>query len=109
MGFFGSKKPPAAPVPCPICDQVIYEATDRSFHYESHLSQIPSGQGDASGQYTWTCSCGPSRMKWPGPGAATMAMEYHFARAHGVPTDQTALIEVFDRNPNYRHMRERLG
>lgn len=110
MGWF-SKPKMSTTVDCPMCQTPMVGDSGRDSHLEQHVSQIPPGQGDASGQYTWDCTCGPAGMKWPGTGAATMALEYHLIRAHGLPENafSSVLLGTFDRNQNYRYMRGPLG
>ncbi|HEY1740957.1 MAG TPA: vWA domain-containing protein [Acidimicrobiia bacterium] len=62
MALF-SKKPQI----CPICSAELdgrASALRLESHWETHVVVIQPGQGDASGQYTWYCSCGPAGMKW---------------------------------------------
>jgi hypothetical protein len=69
---------------CPICDSEISKAGNMS-HWESHVTQIPEGEGDASGQFTWQCSCGPAGMKWPKTGGAMSGLALHMQQRHGIP------------------------
>ena len=110
MGWFSKPKAPTS-VDCPMCQTPMIGASGRSAHLEEHLSVIPEGLGDASGQFTWNCTCGPALMKWPGRSAASDALEYHLIYAHGLPEDNfsNGLLSAFDGNSNYRHMRGPLG
>ena len=106
------RKRPAEPLPpivCPLCGTELSERNDKTSHWESHLDQIGPGQGDATGQYTWTCECGHCQMKWPGRGAAVQALQYHLHRAHGLPVADESVLMVYDRMPNGRHLRSRLS
>jgi hypothetical protein len=63
MGLFSKKQ---SAISCPICQAgMAAEMGSKLEHYTSHVRQIPPGHGDASGQYTWECVCGPAGMKWP--------------------------------------------
>jgi hypothetical protein len=85
VGLF-SKTPPA-PWLRPICG----EGFDRKetaigllSHWESHVQIIGPGQGDATGQFTWRCSCGPANMKWPHTGGAGAGLGLHMSERHGL-------------------------
>jgi hypothetical protein len=68
---------------CPICrDQ--FESSGKLEHWESHVSQIPEGHGEATGQYTWECSCGPAGMKWPKVFGASAGLAMHMMERHGI-------------------------
>ena len=83
MGLFSSK---ARTRPCPICSAALDDKTSAlnlSGHWMAHVEQIPPGQGDASGQYTWRCACGPAGMKWDRDFAAQAALALHMTERHG--------------------------
>jgi hypothetical protein len=83
MGLF-SRKPTF--VACPICDAGLdakLGAIDLLSHWQTHVSQIPPGQGVASGQYTWTCVCGPAGLKWEKDFAAAAGLAGHMNERHG--------------------------
>lgn len=83
MGFFGKR---TKMISCPICRNE-FESTStgaRLNHWEQHVRPIPEGQGEASGQYTWECACGPSGMKWPRIGDAAAGMALHMNNRHGI-------------------------
>jgi len=82
VGIF-SKKPKAAR-PCPICGDDLNQVDNKYSHWHSHVTEIPQGQGDASGQFTFNCSCGPAGMKWPKPGGATAGLAMHMEQRHGI-------------------------
>jgi hypothetical protein len=86
MGLFGKK---VEMVTCPICGQEFNgrESGTKSAHWESHVQKIPPGQGEASGQYTWECSCGPCGMKWPKSWSAATALAIHMNRRHDISID----------------------
>ena len=110
MSFFKKKvAEPAGPVTCPICGDVLTGEADHTDHWMGHIKQIPPGNGEASGQFTWTCGCGPSEMKWPGRGGAVMALQYHLGRAHGIPTMEEFLLASVDGQPNMRRLQGRLS
>lgn len=77
MGLFSKKK-----ITCPICKE---SASDGINHYESHVRQIPPGHGNASGQYTWECVCGPSGKKWQKEVGAAAGLMLHMQDRHGLP------------------------
>ncbi len=77
MGLFGKKL-----ITCPICQAGI-EKVDRVDHLLLHVRQIPPGQGDASGQYTWECVCGPAGLKWPKADHAAAGLGLHLWERHG--------------------------
>lgn len=79
MGVFSKKL-----VTCPICEAGLPKNENKFDHWESHVRQISPGHGDASGQYTWECSCGPSGMKWPKIGGAAAGMALHMLQRHGI-------------------------
>jgi hypothetical protein len=81
MGLFGKKQ-----IICPICHAGV-EKGDPTHHWESHIQQIPPGYGDASGQYTWECACGPAGLKWPREGGAYGGLMMHLNERHGIPLD----------------------
>ena len=83
MALFGKKA--AKSVACPLCSDVFDPKNGGTIHWMGHVSQIPSGQGAASGQYTWVCACGPAGMKWPNDFSAAMALEIHMYRRHSIP------------------------
>lgn len=78
MPLFGKKT-----TTCPICAAAIEKGGTRN-HWNSHVRQIPPGQGDASGQYTWECVCGPAGMKWPTVAGANAGMALHMMQRHGI-------------------------
>jgi hypothetical protein len=81
MALF-SKKPQI----CPICSAELdgrASALRLESHWETHVVVIQPGQGDASGQYTWYCSCGPAGMKWEKHFAAATALAVHMSERHG--------------------------
>lgn len=79
MGWFSKNT-----TTCPICQAAIEK--DRSLrHRDTHVRQIPPGQGDASGQYTWNCTCGPAGLKWPTDFAASSGLALHMQNRHGIP------------------------
>lgn len=78
MGLFSKKA-----VACPIC-QAELQTKGNFGHWEVHVTQIPEGEGDASGQYTWQCVCGPADMKWPKPGGASSGLALHMQQRHGI-------------------------
>jgi hypothetical protein len=98
-----------APIVCVICSRTLAGPGATQSHWMSHLQQIPPGQGDASGQYTWNCACGSSEMKWPGTAAAALAMDYHMHRAHGVPGGDQGVLGALDRMPAMRHLSKQLS
>ena len=62
MALFNKKPaPPAQPVTCPVCGESFAPGSDLAMHWLNHVELIPPGHGEASGQFTWSCSCGPSR------------------------------------------------
>jgi hypothetical protein len=79
MGLFGKKQ-----ITCPMCHADIAKV-DRIDHWISHVRQIPPGQGDASGQYTWECVCGPARLKWPKTLDAAAGLGLHMEERHAIP------------------------
>lgn len=110
MALFNKKPaPPAQPVTCPVCGESFAPGSDLAMHWLNHVELIPPGHGEASGQFTWSCSCGPSGMKWPGRGGAAIALQYHVARAHGVPSMEEFLLATADGQANMRHLRNRLS
>jgi hypothetical protein len=78
MGLFGKKM-----IICPICEEGM-EKTAVNEHWMTHVRQIPEGQGEASGQYTWECVCGPSGMKWPKDFGAMAGLALHMHERHGI-------------------------
>lgn len=86
--FGGKKQKPV--VTCPVCSSALPH-DQRASHWLGHASQIPPGEGEASGQWTWVCTCGPAGMKWPNDFSAGMALEIHMYRAHAIPP--TDLLE----------------
>jgi hypothetical protein len=71
---------------CAICDeQLDPSSSGREIHWRTHVQQIPSGQGAASGQHTWACACGPSGMKWPNPDVAARVIGLHMEGRHSIP------------------------
>lgn len=80
MGLFSKK---SKLVVCPICS-AEFDPKD-GMHQMSHVRQIPEGEGDASGQYTFECSCGPAGMKWPNDFSASSALAIHWYRVHDIP------------------------
>lgn len=81
MGLFGKKFHA-----CPICGSPMESGVGPTMsHCEaSHVRQIPPGHGEASGQYTWECVCGPAGMKWPTTGGAAAGLTLHMQRRHGI-------------------------
>jgi hypothetical protein len=79
MGLFSKKQ-----IICPICQQNIVKV-DRFEHWLTHVRQIPPGQGDASGQYTWECVCGPAELKWPRASGAAAGLGLHMEERHAIP------------------------
>lgn len=89
MPLFGKK----ALATCPICAAEIQRKPGAGEdHFESHVWEIPPGHGDASGQFSWDCKCGPAGMKWPTRSAATSGLVLHMYQRHHIPigllTDQ---------------------
>lgn len=81
MGLFTKKL-----VLCPICNADLGKQGSNLDHWETqHVTEIPEGQGDASGQYTWVCSCGPANMKWPKTYGAAAGLGLHMQERHGIP------------------------
>jgi len=82
MPLFGKKT-----TTCPICKASIEMGIGYIMSHceEAHVRQIPPGQGDASGQYTWECVCGPAGMKWPTTAGAAAGLTLHMGQRHGVP------------------------
>ena len=78
MAFF--KK---SPLPCPICGADL-NATNKVEHWETHVRVIPEGQGDASGQFTWVCKCGPAGYKWPKSSGASAGLALHMSERHSI-------------------------
>ena len=82
MGLFSKR---VKTITCPICSSEIEQSTGAQLgHWESHVWQIPEGQGDASGQYSWDCVCGPAGLKWPKPDHAAAGLAVHMMERHGV-------------------------
>ena len=88
MGLFdrltgaGSDKPARGSRACPICDELLTK--DRSStHWMDHVVEIESGE--AAGNYTWTCSCGPANMAWPSDSGAWAGLKIHMSERHGFP------------------------
>ncbi len=79
MGLFSKKL-----ITCPICDEGLPKNENKFGHWESHCCEFPPGEGDASGQFTWECNCGPSGMKWPHVGGAAARMALHMQQRHGI-------------------------
>jgi hypothetical protein len=79
MGWFSKRA-----TPCPICGMAI-EKNSTLRHWNTHVSQIPPGHGEASGQYTWQCVCGPAGLKWPTDFAASSGLAMHMHNRHGIP------------------------
>ena len=73
------------PVLCPICNADLPNLSwnGNGSHWVTHVTQIPEGEGDASGQYTWTCVCGPANMKWPKTSGASSGLSLHMRDRHG--------------------------
>lgn len=84
MGIFSKKQ---KLVTCLICRESIPGGItgDSMSHYESHVRQIPPGNGDASGQYTWSCVCGPAGLKWTEDYKAAAGLAFHMHSRHGMP------------------------
>jgi hypothetical protein len=83
MGLFGKKKQRYT---CPICGADLEGGgLDNVPHWKSHVQQIPPGYGDASGQYTWECVCGPAGLKWPREFGAAAGLGEHMEQRHGIP------------------------
>jgi hypothetical protein len=78
MGLFGRRL-----ITCPICNAGV-EAKGIRGHWDSHVQQIPPGHGDASGQYTWECVCGPADMKWPRDMGAKAGLVLHMRQRHNI-------------------------
>lgn len=81
MGLFRKRM-----VACPICKSELAAGAEMSAkiaHFSSHVRQIPPGNGEASGQYTWVCVCGPARMKWPHDAGAASGLALHMQQRHG--------------------------
>lgn len=76
MGLFKKK-----PLPCPICSIDLLQVRKME-HWESHVTVIPEGQGEASGQFTWRCWCGPANMKRPKSGNAAAGLALHMNERH---------------------------
>jgi hypothetical protein len=71
------------PTHCPICTAEL-DKRDHWRHWDTHVQQIPEGEGDASGQYTWRCVCGPAGMKWPKAGGASAGLALHMQQRHSI-------------------------
>lgn len=83
MGLFSKK---VRTIRCPICSNEVEQSYGSlSDHWESHLIQIPPGQGDASGQYTWVCSCGPAGFKWAVKSNGAAGLAQHLNERHSIP------------------------
>lgn len=83
MGLF-NKTPKT--ISCPICHGEVEKGKfEQKNHWLTHVTVIPDGQGDASGQYTWTCICGPAGLKWKTDEAAAAGMIMHMEQRHGIP------------------------
>jgi hypothetical protein len=80
--IFG-KKPPKIIV-CPICT-ARFDAPEESVHWGTHVTQIPDGQGEHAGKFTWTCVCGPTDMIWPNANAAASGLALHMQQRHNIP------------------------
>lgn len=100
------RKPPAGLrlISCPLCQASLIEGPEEQSHWDNHVHEIPAGEGDASGQYTWNCSCGSPRMKWPGRGAASLCLRYHLQRAHGIPVATDVEVFGVEYHPYNRHL-----
>jgi hypothetical protein len=110
VALFKKKPKEFPPVTCPVCSTTVTGLDEQESHWLSHVSRIPDGQGDASGQYSWTCGCGHCRMKWPGNMTAALALKYHLHRAHSVPLSiMDYELLAWDREPSARHLRSRLS
>lgn len=83
MGLFGKKV--AKTVSCPICEEGLPLRVGHFAHWETHVTVIPEGQGDASGQFTWRCRCGPANMKWPRVEGAAAGLALHMNQRHSIP------------------------
>ncbi len=82
MPLFGKKRVQT----CPICQAELdgkAGAMDLTSHWQEHVEVIPPGQGDASGQFTWKCTCGPAGMKWENDFAAAAGLCMHMTERHG--------------------------
>ncbi len=88
---------------CPICSGV-FTASEGPAHWSGHVYEIPEGQGDATGQFTWECACGPSGMKWPNDFSAITAMAIHMYRQHSI-----AVTSPLDNTIFMSHMERQLG
>lgn len=83
MGWFSKRTPPR-----PICGAALGKSLTQTLrHCDTHVRQIPPGQGDASGQYTWNRTCGPAGMKWPTDFAASSGLALHMQNRHMIPID----------------------
>lgn len=78
--MFGSKPKTTK---CPACKSDIPKGTLED-HVADHVHVIAEGQGDATGQFTWNCSCGPAKMKWPKPHHAQAGMMVHMMERHSM-------------------------
>ncbi len=78
MGLFGTRR-----ITCPICRASVDKVKIED-HFGSHVRQIPPGYGDASGQYTWECVCGPAGMKWPKESGAVAGLMLHMMQRHAI-------------------------
>ncbi|MDZ7733889.1 MAG: hypothetical protein U5R31_13235 [Acidimicrobiia bacterium] len=78
MGLFTKKQ---KIFDCPICDRQFDPLKDKGTHRQEHVRQIPEGEGEASGQFTWECACGPSGMKWTNDFSASTALGIHWHRS----------------------------
>ena len=102
----GSPSKHSALVACPICSTFFDAENEGRSHCLSHVEQIPPGHGDASGQYTWACVCGPSRMKWPNDLSAASALAIHWYGRHGItpesPLDDDTFVAQMEQQLNFR-------
>lgn len=100
MGLFSRKVETHA---CPICGQPVQRGKSM-LHWETHVQQIPPGQGAASGEFTWRCECGPCGRKWPNKISAASAIAIHMYRVHAIPLDSP-----LDNTAFLTEMEHRLG
>lgn len=82
VGLFRSKPRPGAT--CPLCNEEMVKGSSLAHWEKSHVQEIGPGQGVASGQFTWTCTCGPAGMKWERETAAAAGLAMHMQEKHGI-------------------------
>ena len=77
-------KEPLRIIVCPICT-TRFDAGHESAHWETHVTEIPDGEGEHGGRFTWTCVCGPTTMTWPSSNAAASGLALHMQQRHNIP------------------------